>query len=58
LASQQEVINRALTELENRLFWEGFDEEAREYRESYAAGEERERRAFAGTSGDGRKAKK
>jgi len=57
LSSQQEVIDRALTELENRLFWEGFDEEARDYRRAYPA-EEEERSRFAGTSSDGLRTKK
>jgi len=50
-STQQEVIERALDKLEESLFWEGFDLEAREYRKAYPE-EERERERFAGTSGD------
>lgn len=49
--SQQEVIDRALDQLEHRLFWEGFDEEARRYLEA-APEEMKERRVFGGTLAD------
>lgn len=49
--SQQEVIDRALDQVEHRLFWEGFDQEARGYLEA-APEEEKERRAFSATLAD------
>jgi hypothetical protein len=52
LASQQEVIDRALDELEHRLFWDGFEEDARAYRKAFPE-EDQERARYAGTSGDG-----
>jgi cytochrome c-type biogenesis protein CcmH/NrfG len=51
-SSQQEVIQRALDQLEQALFWEGFDEEARAYLAAHPQ-EEDERASYAGTSGDG-----
>jgi hypothetical protein len=52
LASQQEVIDRALDELERRLFWDGFEEDVRAYRKAFPE-EDQERARYAGTSGDG-----
>jgi hypothetical protein len=57
LASQQEVIDRALDELERRLFWDGFEEEVRAYREAFPE-EDRERAQYAGPSGDGLRERK
>ena len=51
-SSQQDVIDRALDALEHRLFWEGFDEEAKAYLEQYPH-EMLERRKFGQVSGDG-----
>jgi predicted transcriptional regulator len=51
-ASQQEVIERALDRLERQLFWEGFDEEASAYLNSYP-GERAERDKYGRISGDG-----
>ena len=52
LSSQQEVIDKALDALEHRVFWEGFDEEARDYLAQYPQ-EMRERERFGQISGDG-----
>ena len=57
LASQQEVIDRALDELEHRLFWDGFEEDARAYRKAFPE-EDRERARYASTSGDGMRERK
>ena len=51
-SSQQDVIDRALDALEHRLFWEGFDGEAKAYLEQYPH-EMLERRKFGQVSGDG-----
>jgi hypothetical protein len=50
-ASQQDVIDRALDNLEHSLFWEGFDEEAQAYLAAYPM-EREERDRFAATSAD------
>lgn len=50
-ASRQEVIDKSLDRLEQSLFWEGFDEEARAYLDAFP-GEARERERFAGTTAD------
>ena len=57
LASQQEVIDRALDEMEHRLFWDGFEEDARAYRKAFPE-EDQERARYAGTSGDGLRERK
>jgi hypothetical protein len=54
-SNQQDVIDQALDQLERRLFWEGFEEEAKAYLASYPK-ERTERDRFAGTSSDGMKA--
>ncbi|MBI4909894.1 MAG: hypothetical protein HY820_40120 [Acidobacteria bacterium] len=54
--SQQEVIDRALDQLEHRVFWEGFEEEAQAYLASHPE-ERAERDRYAGTSSDGIKAR-
>jgi hypothetical protein len=56
-SNQQDVIDQALNQLERRLFWEGFDEEAKSYLASYPK-ERKERDRFAGTSSDGMKARR
>jgi len=50
--SNQEVIDKALDALERRLFWEGFDREAREYLARYPE-ETAERERFGCVSADG-----
>ena len=55
-SSQQDVIDQALDQLEHRVFWEGFEEEAKAYLASYPK-ERSERDRFAGTSSDGMKAR-
>jgi hypothetical protein len=52
--SQQEVIDRALNQLEHTLFWEGFEEEAKAYLAAYPQ-ELRDRKRYGGTSADGMK---
>ena len=53
-SSQQDVIDRALDQLERRVFWEGFEEEARAYLAVHPK-ERVERHRYAGTSSDGMK---
>lgn len=53
-SSQQEVIDRELDQLEQTLFWEGFEQEAKAYLAAYRQ-EETHRTSYAGTSGDGLK---
>jgi hypothetical protein len=55
-SSQQDVIDRALDQLERRVFWEGFEEEAKAYLAAHPK-ERAERHRYAGTSSDGMKAK-
>jgi hypothetical protein len=55
-SNQQDVIDRALEQLEHRVFWEGFEEEAKAYLASYPK-ERAERDRYAGTSSDGVKAR-
>jgi hypothetical protein len=55
-SNQEEVIDRALDQLEQTLFWEGFDEEAKAYLTSYPE-ERAERDRYAGTASDGMKAR-
>jgi predicted transcriptional regulator len=55
-SSQQDVIDQALDQLEHRVFWEGFEEEARAYLASHPK-ERAERDRYAGTSSDGMKAR-
>src|ERR1035437_8646949 len=56
VSSQQDVIAPALGPLEHRVFWEGFEEEAKAYLASHPK-ERAERNRDAGTSADGRKAR-
>jgi predicted transcriptional regulator len=55
-SNQQDVIDQAIDQLEHRVFWEGFEEEAKAYLESYPK-ERAERDRYAGTSSDGVKAR-
>ena len=55
-SSQQDVIDRALDQLERKVFWEGFEEEAKAYVASHPQ-EHAERNRYAGTSSDGMKAR-
>jgi predicted transcriptional regulator len=55
-SSQQDVIDQALAQLEHRVFWEGFEEEAKAYLASHPK-ERAERNRYAGTSSDGMKAR-
>jgi hypothetical protein len=55
-SNQQDVIDRAIAQLEHRVFWEGFEEEAKAYLASYPK-EHAERDRYAGTSSDGVKAR-
>ena len=55
-SNQQDVIDRALDQLEHKVFWEGFEEEATAYLASYPK-EHAERNRYAGTSSDGMKAR-
>jgi hypothetical protein len=50
------VIDRALDQLEYKVFWEGFEEEAKAYLASHPK-ERAERDRYAGTSSDGMKAR-
>ena len=52
--THQQVIDDALDALERRLFWEGFDQEAKEYLERYPA-ESLERESFGHAAADGLK---
>jgi hypothetical protein len=54
--NQQDVVDRALDQLEDKVFWEGFEEEAEAYLASYPK-ERTERDRYAGTSSDGMKAR-
>jgi hypothetical protein len=56
-SSQQEVIDKALDILEHRLFWEGFDDEAKAYLNKFPR-EDVERGRFGNLSADGSKAAK
>ena len=56
-ASQQDVIDRALDRLEQALFWEGFDEEAKSYLAAYPQ-ESQDRKRFGGTSADSMKGRR
>ena len=51
-SNQQDVIDQAINQLEHRVFWEGFEEEAKAYLASYPK-ERAERDRYAGTSSDG-----
>ena len=53
-SSQQEVIDKALDVLEHRLYWEGFDDEAKAYLEKFPR-EDAERRRFGSLAPDGLK---
>lgn len=53
-ATHQQVIDNALDALERRLFWEGFDQEAKEYLDRYPA-EAIERERFGHAAADGLK---
>jgi hypothetical protein len=55
-SNQQDVIDRALDQLEHKVFWEGFEEEAKAYLASHPK-EHAERDRYAGTSSDGMKAR-
>jgi len=55
-SNQQDVIDQAINQLEHRVFWEGFEEEAKAYLASYPK-ERAERDRYAGTSSDGVKAR-
>ena len=55
-SNQQEVIDQALDQLEHRVFWEGFEEEAKAYLASHPK-ERAERDCYAGTSSVGMKAR-
>jgi hypothetical protein len=55
-SNQQDVIDQALDQLEQRVFWEGFEEEAKAYLTTYPR-EREERDRYAGTSSDGMKAR-
>jgi hypothetical protein len=55
-SNQQDVIDQALDQLEQKVFWEGFEEEAKAYLASYSK-ERAERDRYAGTSSDGMKAR-
>ena len=55
-SNQQDVVDRALDQLEDKVFWEGFEEEAEAYLASYPK-ERAERDRYAGTSSDGMKAR-
>ena len=55
-SSHQDVIDRALDQLEHKVFWGGFEEEAKAYLASHPK-EHEERKRYAGTSSDGMKAK-
>jgi len=55
-SNQQDVIDQAINQLEHRVFWEGFEEEAKAYLASYPK-ERAERDRYAGSSSDGVKAR-
>jgi predicted transcriptional regulator len=49
--SRQDAIDQALDQLEHKVFWEGFEEEAKAYMASYPE-ERAERNRYAATSSD------
>ena len=56
VSRKQDVIDKALDQLEHKVFWEGFEEEAKAYLASHPK-ERAERNRNAGTSSDGMRAR-
>ena len=56
-SSQQDVIDQALNQLEQKVFWEGFEDEAKSCLAAHPK-ERAERGHYVGTSSDGMKARR